>query len=394
MSDISADYDPSYQKIHFHEINRFRNGEKTNELLNHDIKVIQRETEMDRYLYDGELTAYVNLEDMREGDIIEYSYSIQGFNPIYKNNYFKTVYLEYNDPVKEIFRRIIVPKNKHLNFLYPSGNLQPEISENFDNKEYIWCNKNVKANLYDNNTPTWFNNDLRVDISTLNNWNEVVKLVLPNYFVAESEMNKLKNQANSIFLSDNKDSTYISIIRFVQDKIRYLGFESGISAYKPIQPATVLEKRYADCKAKSLLLCSLLKIYNIDAFPVLVNSNKIELKNEQMPSPNAFNHTIVQINFKNTVFYVDPTLSDQGGNGVNYFIPNYGYGLVLSDNSTDLVQIGNKTESITRVKNYFTTSKIGGEVKYNVEMNIQDLMLMKQELLSKVEVLTKSLKII
>jgi hypothetical protein len=367
MSDISADYDPSYQKIHFHEINRFRNGEKTNELLSHDIKVIQRETEMDRYLYDGELTAFVNLEDMREGDIIEYSYSIQGYNPIYKNNCFETVYLEYNDPVKEIYRRIIVPKNKNFNIRYPSGNLQPTIHESLDNKEYIWCNKDVKANLYDNNTPSWFNNDLRIEISTLNNWNEVVKLVLPNYFVGESEMNKLKHQANLIFLQDTKDSIYISIIRFVQDKIRYLGFESGISAYKPIQPATVLEKRYADCKAKALLLCSLLKIYNIDAFPVLVNSNKIELKNEQIPSPNAFNHTIVQINLNNSVFYVDPTLSNQGGNGENFFIPNYGYGLVLKDRSADLIQIENKTESITRVKNSFKTSKIGGEVNYCVE---------------------------
>lgn len=253
LSDISADYDPSYQKIIFHEINRFRNGEKTDELINHEIKSIQRETDMDRYLYDGALTAFVNLEDIREGDVIEYSYSIQGYNPIYRNNFFKTIYLEYNDPVKEIFRRILVPKNKKINIVYPSGDFQPEIHENKESKEYIWCNKNVKAHVYDDNTPSWFSNDLRVQISTLNNWNEVVKLILPNYYVHESEMSKLKELVASMLPYSTNDSICISVIRFVQDKIRYLGFESGISAFKPLSPTKVLEKRYADCKAKALL---------------------------------------------------------------------------------------------------------------------------------------------
>lgn len=108
-------------------------------------------------------------------------------------------------------------------------------------------------------------------------------------------------------------------------------------------------------------------MYNIEAYPVLVNSNKIEFSNDQVPSPAAFNHTIVQINYQGKIFYVDPTLSNQGGNGENYFIPNYGYGLVLKDSSTDLIPIANRNESVTRVRNFFNINKVGGEVRYNVE---------------------------
>src|SRR5271157_1960090 len=82
-SDISVSYDPAYQTLYFHKINIIR-GKNTYDKLNAlNFKTIQRETDLDKFLYDGRLSAILFLDDVRKGDIIEYSYSIKGGNPIF-----------------------------------------------------------------------------------------------------------------------------------------------------------------------------------------------------------------------------------------------------------------------------------------------------------------------
>ena len=51
----------------------------------------------------------------------------------------------------------------------------------------------------------------------------------------------------------------VRALRFVQDDICYIGFENGAGAYWPSQPATMLSRRYGDCKDKVLLLVALLR---------------------------------------------------------------------------------------------------------------------------------------
>jgi hypothetical protein len=66
MSDLSVEYDPAYQTLSFHNARVHRNGKIINQLPA-SIKTIQREERMDRYLYDGSLTAILNLTDIRVG---------------------------------------------------------------------------------------------------------------------------------------------------------------------------------------------------------------------------------------------------------------------------------------------------------------------------------------
>ena len=54
----------------------------------------------------------------------------------------------------------------------------------------------------------------------------------------------------------------------MQDEVRYLGLENGISAYKPSSPNKVYNQRFGDCKDKSLLLVTMLNQMNIEAYPV------------------------------------------------------------------------------------------------------------------------------
>ncbi len=75
MSDFTIEFDPDFQSLFIHKINIYREGKVIDQLDLNQIKTVQRETNLERHLYDGSLSALFNLTEVRVGDIIEYSYT-------------------------------------------------------------------------------------------------------------------------------------------------------------------------------------------------------------------------------------------------------------------------------------------------------------------------------
>src|SRR5690606_3923769 len=156
VSDISTSYDPDYQKLIFHKIVIHRNGKSIDKLKGQKIETYQRETNMERHLYDGSLTAVVNLTDIRKGDVIEYSYSRIGKNPVFQGKYFEKFNFEYSIPVNKIHYSINSNPERKLHFEYFNGASKPSISKSGDGFSYAWDYSDVSAVLYDVNVPAWY----------------------------------------------------------------------------------------------------------------------------------------------------------------------------------------------------------------------------------------------
>ena len=115
-SDITVSFDPSYQTLTFHSIRLVRQGVAKDRLDRSQIKLFQREKELEFFLYDGSFTAQYQLEDVRVGDLIEYAYTIEGANPVLKGKYHSTVLTEWTSPVGRAITRIVYPERRKLNF--------------------------------------------------------------------------------------------------------------------------------------------------------------------------------------------------------------------------------------------------------------------------------------
>ena len=76
------------------------------------MKTVQQEKELDRSVYNGSLTALFLLDDVRKGDIIEYSYSVISFNPVFNNRYSTTLETQYEVPVAHLYYKIDLPLAK------------------------------------------------------------------------------------------------------------------------------------------------------------------------------------------------------------------------------------------------------------------------------------------
>lgn len=94
---------------------------------------------------------------------------------------------------------------------------------------------------------------------------------------------------------------------WVQQNIRYVAFEAGISGFRPDTPAEVLRKRYGDCKGMSLLLCTLLRAQGFDARLTDIGTDDIPFRITEHPILAATNHMICTLFHDGKTYYLDAT---------------------------------------------------------------------------------------
>jgi transglutaminase-like putative cysteine protease len=338
-SGLNLDYDPSYQTLILHQARVHRGNETFDRLGEDPIRTFQRETNLERYLYDGSLTSSINLSDVRIGDIIEYSFSYQGRHPVYDGYDFGSFPLEAGFPIERLTSRLLVPNHKNIKFKPTVDETKPDISREGNLTIYEWTREQLKATLYDNNVPSWYVAHNLIEYSDVEDWRSVVEWALPLFEVSPPQGERLWALAGKVISFSDRPSDIMKAIRFVQDEIRYLGIENGMSAYQPHPPEQVWTQRYGDCKDKSLLLSALLREFGVEAHPMLVNTALLRSVDDYFPSPGAFDHCVVSFRYNDRLYFVDPTVSYQGGDLENLSFADYGYGLIISPSSYDLTQL-------------------------------------------------------
>ncbi|UJH92786.1 DUF3857 domain-containing protein [Antarcticibacterium sp. 1MA-6-2] len=369
MGNLTIDFDPEYEQIILHEIAIVRDGKEINKMQPASLQVVQREAGMDNYLYDGRLTIIANLTDVRVGDIINYSYTISGSNPVYEGNYQRIFYFQDVFPMNRINFSVTVPNDQNLEYKLLRGAKNPHISTIGNRTKYSWEKEKISAIEYEDNTPAWFDAAPAVEITQYRNWKEVVDKFEKHYRIDKNARTALSKKAYPYLNIENGETGNITqTIKFVQDEIRYLGFENGMNSHKPSYPLEVFNRRYGDCKDKSFLLSELLQAQGITAHPMLVNSSTGRDLENSLPSPNVFDHCIVQIQLENNkLVYIDPTISDQGGEPGNIYFPNYSYGLLLKPGSQGLTKLPSPKPSKTDIVETFILDDVGGGANFTVK---------------------------
>ena len=77
-SQLSIDFDAARQSLLLHWARVWRGANVVNELDLAKVKIIQPERDLDHYLFTGEQTALLILDDVRVGDIVEFACSLRG----------------------------------------------------------------------------------------------------------------------------------------------------------------------------------------------------------------------------------------------------------------------------------------------------------------------------
>lgn len=88
-----------------------------------------------------------------------------------------------------------------------------------------------------------------------------------------------------------------AIANYVQG-LQYISIDIGVghgNGYRPRPSTTVLSRGYGDCKDKANLMRAMLKVINIEAFPIAIYSGDRTFVRAEWASPNQFNHCIIAV---------------------------------------------------------------------------------------------------
>lgn len=343
VSQITLDYFPLYQSLTLHKLSIIRNGEEIDKLATTEIKQYQNENEMSNNIYQESWTALLVVDDVRVGDILEYSFSYTGSNPILGDKYFGSISLNWVVPVEKLNFRLKTRKEKPVYFRFANSQLKLNESVENDNKFYSLTIKDVKPVHNEDYIPEWNSPFSWLEYSEYKNWQEVSLWASNLYQIDHQLPEDFANLLKSL-QAPSQTRTISNITQWIQDNIRYFGIEFGENSHKPSTPSETYTRRWGDCKDKSVLLAAALNSLNIKASPAMVSTSYRKAIGEMLPSPGVFDHVIVNVELNGKYYWVDPTRTNQSGDLTQMSFPNYHLALVPNANSTALVTMNPTNE--------------------------------------------------
>ncbi|MBN8232797.1 DUF3857 domain-containing protein [Corallococcus macrosporus] len=336
VTDIQLSFDPTYQKLTVHGIWRIRDGRREDLFQPAEARVIQQEPELQNRLYNGALSVVPFLRDVRVGDTVEVAYTLEGANPVFGGRFSDFVVVGKPFPVGHFAYRLLWPEGRSLyvrDFAAPGLTRSEALLGN--EREIILERRHVPAVHSEDNVPGWQPVYPWLQLSEYKDWNDVARWASA-LFQVPARSKALEQEIRRLSKEPTPEARFVAALRFVQDEVRYLGIEMGPNSHQPHPPDEVLQRRFGDCKDKSLLLVTLLKGLGIDAQPALVNTGLTQLLDGWRPTARAFDHAIVHATVGGRELWVDPTATLERGGLDSYEPPPYGRALIVAPGTTEL----------------------------------------------------------
>lgn len=350
VSNINVNYDPSYETLQWHHLHVIRNGKIIDRQSDVKIAILHREKELENSIYNGRLTANIILSDLRVGDILDYSYSSIGQNPIYAGHFSDAEYLDWSVPIGKLHFFLSWGKPQKLQFKAVHTKALLNITPLAERTLYEYDLNNTVPIKSNSQSPSWYDPYGRYYFSDVETWQNVIDWAIPLYQSAIKPSPVIKTVVEEIKTKSNSVSQQAALaLHYVQDNIRYLGVEMGKNSHQPSLATDTLNRRYGDCKDKAVLLITILRELGVFAAPVLVNTDSRKELINQIPAITAFDHVIVYAKVNGVGYWIDPTREYQKGDLEVLFQANYGYGLVIDKEYQTLLEMNvprNTTEKI------------------------------------------------
>lgn len=364
MNDVLLDENEFFN---IHRISVFRNGQLIDKTPQTTIKILDNETQ--NGVISNEKKLNVSIKDLHLGDILiledtrEKIYTEKEF---LRRDFLKTL-LHSADPYwaygsfryKFINERETPVAYKNCFFRDENQQVIPSEVKILQKGESFEVHKENFINFYDNQRQL----NSFIDFATDADWKAISNYIYPMYQEALGKAD-LKTFAPDLAEKLDKMTDLEAKIRyaieFVGNHIYYLYNADEMNGHKPQEPALTYQNKQGDCKAKTVLLKSILDYLGVDSAMILVNYNADFWIKYYLPSPLNFNHIILKINHKGEEFFIDPVSRNNFGFLENRSQPIFCHYLELNENQELKERKG------FRYKNYGIEERISLEAKENV----------------------------
>ena len=285
-AEVEIAFDPAFQSVVVHGVRLVRNGRTLDRLDRSRVHVVESDGVAATGIYDGSRSLVVLVPDVRVGDTLEYEYTTIGSNPVFAGHLIEEFPVQWAVPLGQFRYRVIAPVESRLRYRSHATALMPNIVSRGGAREWIWSDRDVPARLAEDRLPAWYHPYGFVELSDFADWEEVASWANGLFRHPDKDDGRIARLAAEIASAETgKTERAAMALRIVQEEIRYLAIEIGENSHRPVAPDAVLERRFGDCKDKSLLLVSLLAELGIDASVALVSTSEGGRLGRRLASP-------------------------------------------------------------------------------------------------------------
>ena len=341
---LSVSWQPDHGDVTFHRIEILRGSERI-DLLKEGPKftVLRREAGLESQILDGTLTATRQLEGLRIGDVVRFSYSISERDSTLGGKVQSGLIL-LPKPLRIGFgrARIVWPKSEGLRWksMLPTVTAEPK-SIVRDRMEISIPLPVAQLPELPKDIPARFQPAPLLTATNFADWGEVASVMAPLYTVegAIADGSDLAKVTDAIAVRHTDPvERMAAALQVVQSDVRYLLVALGSGNYTPQSPSRTWELRYGDCKAKSLLLTAMLTRLGITAEPVLASVKQGGRVVDSLPAPQAFDHVIVRAEGGGESFWLDGTNLGSRLADIRD-VPRFGHVLPLRPSGAALIKL-------------------------------------------------------
>ncbi|MGK6323686.1 DUF3857 domain-containing transglutaminase family protein [Sphingomonas sp. DT-51] len=309
FGNISIAWNPGAGAPIVHEIKVLRDGQVVDVLKNATFEILRREDQLEAAKLDGTLTAVLKVPDLRVGDELEVDITVFSSDPG----------LGHNEAGILLLGSSPAPGRYHLGLSWDQGRA-PTIKPTADMTAAMVKGEQVVDFRFDNpallsppkDAPLRYQWQRAVEYSQFADWPTVSRHFAPMFAKAATlaANSAVKREAVRIAAAQSRPlDRAAEALKLVQQDVRYIyvGLNGG-----NLIPATADEtwqRRYGDCKGKTVLLLALLAEMSIDAEPVLVNSGgNDDGFDQRLALPQLFDHVLVRARIDGKTYWLDGTL--------------------------------------------------------------------------------------
>ncbi|MGR6327444.1 DUF3857 domain-containing transglutaminase family protein [Sphingomonas sp. XXL09] len=309
FGNISIAWSPGAGAPIVHEIKVFRDGQVVDALKDARFDVLRREDQLEAAKLDGTLTAVLRIPDLRVGDELEVDMTIFSSDPG----------LGRNEAGILVLGPSPAPGRYHLGLSWDQGR-KPNLKPTADMASAMAKDERAVDFRFDNppplsppkDAPSRYQWQRAVEFSQFADWPTVSRHFSPMFAKAATPAagSAVKLEAARIAAAQPRPLDRASAaLKLVQQNVRYIYIGLNGGNLIPATADETWERRYGDCKGKTVLLLALLAEMGIDAEPVLVNSSgNDDGFDQRLALPQLFDHVLVRARIDGKSYWLDGTL--------------------------------------------------------------------------------------
>lgn len=309
LGNVALSWNPAVGQPTVHAIKVHRDGLVRDVLASTKFEILRREDQLEVAMLDGIFTAALQVPDLRVGDELEITYSLPAQDPTLGRDSMGVLYLAGNPPQGRFSLRLSWEDGQEPGLRYT-----PDFGPTLKREQRA---VSVSADMPGaisppKDAPPRYSWQRIIEFSDFQNWESVSSRVAPLFVKAAtlSPTSPIKSEVRQIMAAQaDAKSRVAAALKLVQQQVRYVyvGFNGG--NITPASADETWQRRYGDCKGKTVLLLAMLKELGIDAQAVLASNAGIDDGLDQrLPGTGLFDHVLVRAQIDGETYWLDGTL--------------------------------------------------------------------------------------